>query len=295
MNLEEALAVGQGIERPITCPSPEHEDRRASASVNVLKGLWVCYACGRGGRVDNDKPPSAELLKTMLMPETMARTYTEGYLSLFTTDTEYWRTRFSDDVIVHERLGTDPFTRDATFPVRFSDGRLAGVGRRLVVPEEGARYKYPVGWSASRTFYGWPECFGLAPAKVVVLVEGAADAVALHEIGVCALACYGSGAHLPQRELLARLAPKLVLLGFDADDAGRRAAERTKELLDDAVEVGVIDWGERGDPAATPTEERREAVLETVRGTGYGDLESFRRSASNWRQTLADSHERTDA
>ena len=120
-------------------------------------------------------------------------------------------------------LGQDPFTSDATFPVHTPQARLAGVGRRKLDPGDGPRYLYPKVWSASQSLFGVKAWSGRH--RVVVLVEGAADAVACWEVGVPALACYGAGLHLPQVELLARYAPDLVLAGFD-NDAGRLPGHR---------------------------------------------------------------------
>ena len=55
--LEEAIALGQGIERPFQCEV--HDDTNASASVNVLKGVWYCHACGASGAVGPRSLPAS--------------------------------------------------------------------------------------------------------------------------------------------------------------------------------------------------------------------------------------------
>lgn len=35
--------------QPIQCPSMDHDDSTASASLNLGKRLWNCFACGAGG------------------------------------------------------------------------------------------------------------------------------------------------------------------------------------------------------------------------------------------------------
>ena len=71
MTLEDAIAVGQGVERPCRCPV--HDDSQASASVNVIKGVWYCHACFASGTVDGKKTPSVDSLKAMMEPEKIAR------------------------------------------------------------------------------------------------------------------------------------------------------------------------------------------------------------------------------
>lgn len=290
--LTEALAHGRGEERPFRCEA--HPDTTASASVNVTKMVWVCYACGASGGVDGKaKAPPLASLSAMLDPDDAARHYPESYLDLFVSDITYWRGRFAPFVIRHFGLGWDPFTDCATFPVRTPSGALAGVGRRrgdeavAKAKDEGtnpSRYLYPKRWSASRSLFGWRAWPGEAP-KVVALVEGAADAIACWEVGVPALACYGAGLHLPQRELLAQLAPRMVLSAFDADDAGERAHERTEEYLHDLCTVARVKWQSTyKDPAGTPRTQRLSDLSFAVGASGYRDHQQLLES---WSQTKA--------
>src|SRR5438552_18636663 len=39
------------IEELVRCPSPNHEDRHASCSVNWLAAVFNCHACGAGGGI----------------------------------------------------------------------------------------------------------------------------------------------------------------------------------------------------------------------------------------------------
>lgn len=270
LTLDEALSLGRGVERPFRCPV--HEDKNASASVNVLKGVWFCYACQARGTVDGKKAPSTSDLLAMLEPESAARNYPEAYLELFQPSNlleTYWSLRFPEWLIWWAKLGQDPFTGAATFPVRTPEGRLAGVGRRQADPEVQPRYKYPRSWSASRVLGGTDL---LDKSEFVVLVEGYADAVSLWEIGVPALACFGAGLHYPQIEALLQRAPRAVLPGFDMDDAGNRAAAITVDLLKDDVVIGSFVHWRKKDPADCSPDERREAVSEAVGGDEYVDI-----------------------
>ena len=37
----------------LRCPKPAHEDVKRSASLNVSDGLWYCFGCGEGGKVES--------------------------------------------------------------------------------------------------------------------------------------------------------------------------------------------------------------------------------------------------
>lgn len=271
LSLEEALVEGRGVERPFRCP--EHDDHNASASVNVVKGLWICYACGASGTVDGKKAPSVKDLQQMLAPEESVRLYPERWLELFEGG-DYWATRFPSWVVAHARLGEDPLSGDATFPVRTPEGRLAGVGRRKADPGDGPRYVYPPRWSASRALFGYPERLTSPSVRtgVLALVEGAADACGVLEVGAVGLGCYGAGVHAPQREMISRLKPKVILAAFDMDKAGDAAAERAERDLADIAPVQRVTWPKK-DPADTPLPARRQALVEAVGASGYGDPE----------------------
>lgn len=263
--LEEALASGRGIERPFQCF--EHDDRSASASVNVVKGVWYCFSCSARGVVDGDRIPTADELLTMLEPETACRDYASSWWEVYGVG-GYWLDRFPAWLCSQMQLGEDPWTGEGVFPVHTAHGRLAGLARRALVAGPGPKYRYPWTWSASRSLFGsrglWHH------QDIVTLVEGAADACALHEVGVPAHAVYGSGLHAPQVDLVMAMSPRLVLLGFDSDEAGERATEQTYAALSGLVQVGVLRWEAGKDPADCSPEQRLETVLQTVGAASYG-------------------------
>lgn len=268
--LAEAIEFGQGIERPFRCE--QHDDQSASASVNVVKGVWICYACNARGAIDNKKAPSMDALAAMLEPEKTPRIYPETYLELF-AGPGYWHTRFPDWLVWAAGLGEDPVTGHGTIPVRTPSGHLAGISRRLTdeqvatakeAGENPSRYKYPYKWSASRTLHDR----GAPRGPVLVLVEGAADQVAMLEVGIPTGAVYGSGLHAPQVELIKRKKPELVVLGFDDDEAGRRATRQTLTALSGcAFDIATVTWPKK-DPAECSPTQRLSTVCSVV-GEGY--------------------------
>jgi hypothetical protein len=266
--LAEALATGEGVERPFQCHV--HEDSSASASVNVLKGVWYCFACGAKGTTDGKKKaPSVDMLMSMLEPERTPRIYPNAWMELFANNLGVWPDRFEPWSRWTYQLGADPLTGDSVFPVFTPKGQLAGVGRRNPDPESKPRYRYPYNWSASRVL-GWAD--HPTGARITVLGEGYADAVAVAETGLSAAACYGSGLHLPQVEQLKRRHPELVVLGFDADDAGRKGQVNAYKMLYD-FDCIAVDWSRFGakDPAELPLAERVRALRQAVTAAGYPD------------------------
>lgn len=262
--LQDALISGQGIERPFRCEV--HDDTMASASVNVVKMIWYCHACHASGSVDGKKAPSVEMLEAMIKPDRACRQYPDAFLELY-SDPGYWLTRFPAWLCHALGLGYDPFTDDAIFPVHTPGGLLAGIGRRKATLEEGGpRYKYPHNWSAAATLFG---SGGRYPRfDVLCLGEGAADAAAVWEVGCPGLAVYGAGLHFPQRELLARYAPKLIILGFDMDKAGENAVTRGFKAIGQLAPVVRVKWPAK-DPGECTVEERHKALLSAVRRSGY--------------------------
>lgn len=277
--LDEALLLGRGVERPFNCPV--HEDVNASASVNADLGLWVCYACGAGGKVDGHVPDPAVTVKALTELDEPIRIYAEAWLDLFDAHypemdwadwpVDYWGVRYDVDTARHFRCGQDPLTNQPTYPIRDLSGRVLGVVRRD--ENEDPKYKYPWGVRTSRTFFSSRN--HLDRCRVAVLVEGAADVMALHHAGLPngwqALGCYGSGLHAPQTAALLESNPKLVIVAFDDDKAGRLATERAVSVLSDAVRTVTHRWS-ANDPGAVAQAERIPQLLATLT---HHNLERF--------------------
>lgn len=261
ITLDEALSMGRGVERPFSCPTPEHEDANASASVNVEKGLWVCFACSAAGSLEGFSP-SAEDVKKMLDREVVReRVYPEAWLDLYDADhpSPYWAERYGVEVASAYRCGTHPFTGNPTYPLRDAGGRVLGVVQRDDDPFAKAKYLYPPNTSTSKTLFGLEVPRPLWP--IVVLVEGASDVMALEEErpnDVMVLGTYGAGLHAPQVDIIRSISPVLVLAGFDADSAGEKAAVRARSQLHGYV-VRRVFWDRAGatDAGSIPEPERR--------------------------------------
>lgn len=227
-----ALTHGTGVERMFLCPV--HGDNNPSASVNVLKGVWICYSCGAKGTLDSviTDPNVAmdaldELVKSMA-EELDPVYYTESWLNQFDSGPvhAYWISRFGYAAVKHFRLGFDPGRGAVTYPLRSPGGRVLGVVRRRLDHDGGPKYLYPPGVNVSDLLFNYS-----ADARpVVYLVEGALDAVACWEAGVEAFAVYGARISERQLALLDRTGALDVVCVFDQDEAGESAYAQVKEM-----------------------------------------------------------------
>lgn len=265
--LDHVLATGRGIERSFCCPV--HGDSHASASVNVVKGVWVCYACHAHGAVGEARIPEIEQIVEILVGSVKPRVYPESWLDLFDAHypSAYWVGRFGREVAEANRCGTDPLSGAATYPMRSPKGEVWGVVARA---NGTPKYKYPYGVSAAMTLFG-----DLGQADVVVLVEGAADVMALQQEGIPenwrVLGCYGAGVHYPQLQLVFDCGPHVIVAAFDDDDAGRNATQRAESQLGEFVPVVSHPWSSIGakDPGEAPLGTRVDSIRNTLTQTQH--------------------------
>lgn len=250
-SLADALELGQGTERPFRCPV--HDDTNASASVNVVKGLWCCYACGASGRVDGyKKAPDYQAIVAAMSGVNRPEPIAHDWLDIFDANgpSPYWAKRYTPAVAARFRCGTHPVTGNPTYPVCGPNGEVWGVVQRT---ESQPKYLYPPNVAISTTLFNYPPIS--ARVDVVVLCEGAADVMALHKAPRrwAVLGCYGAGLHARQAELVLALSPSRVVLAFDSDEAGRRACDAAAASLQGSADVVSVDWftltgGKASDP-----------------------------------------------
>lgn len=262
-----------GAEWTATCFSPDHDDKNASASVNVEKGLWVCYSCHRGGRVEDllsgvriaDPSPDDNLSAVDAnLTEDTVRVYPEGWLSLFRQRDvhPYWLSRFKEETCRFWDLGYDYETDTCTYPLRSDSGAVLGVVRRRLDGGQ-PKYKYPKGVKTHDLLFGYHEGRLGMPYTHCVLVEGALDVISLWESGITALGIYGSRISPRQVKILRWLNPSSVTLAFDMDRAGLDAAEIVMSTdLPDCCPVYQATWDPaEGKDVAELSEARRIQVI----------------------------------
>jgi DNA primase len=149
----------------------------------------------------------------------------------------------------------DAFRGRIIFPIKELGGRVVAFGGRVIVPVEEHVPKYlnspetPV-YRKGDLLYGLHWSKGpIRRAEVALVVEGYMDYVSLAAAGVQnVVAPLGTAMTQQQAELLARYAPRVILL-YDSDSAGLKATFRSgDELLRAGAEVLVATLPEGEDP-----------------------------------------------
>ncbi len=147
----------------------------------------------------------------------------------------------------------DRFRNRLIFPICDAGGRPIAFGGRTLGDDPAKYLNSPetVLFSKSRVLYGLPQAQAAVRAQdTAIIVEGYLDAVLLHQHGFeNVLATLGTALTDAHMKALRSLTGK-VLLCFDGDDAGRRAASRGVEVaLRTNIEVRVVLLSGDKDPA----------------------------------------------
>ncbi len=132
----------------------------------------------------------------------------------------------------------DKFRNRVMFPIFDTRGNVAAFGGRILTDEKNAP-KY-LNSAETMVFSKSNLLFALNYAKntkadYFILCEGYMDVIALHQAGFdCAVASLGTSLTSQQANMLSRLGKKEVILSYDSDEAGQKAAARAINLLSEA-------------------------------------------------------------
>ncbi len=146
----------------------------------------------------------------------------------------------------------DKFRGRLMFPIRDEKGQLVAFGGR-VLGDSHPKYinssDTPL-YRKSRVLYGMNRAKdAISKLRQAVLVEGYTDVIACHQGGMNnALASLGTSLAEDHAKLLKRWCDEVVIL-YDSDDAGRKAAERGIEILKaEGLKVRVALMAQGEDP-----------------------------------------------
>ncbi|HBK63518.1 MAG TPA: DNA primase [Cyanobacteria bacterium UBA11166] len=152
----------------------------------------------------------------------------------------------------------DRFRNRIMIPIHDVQGRTIGFGGRTTIDEQPKYLNSPETplFNKGKTLFGLDKARdAISKQDKAVVVEGYFDAIALHAAGVKnAVASLGTALSLDQVRLLLRYSEsKTIILNFDADAAGNKAAERAiGEIADLAykgqVQLRVLNLPEGKDP-----------------------------------------------
>lgn len=134
----------------------------------------------------------------------------------------------------------DALRNRLVFPIQDSLGRVIGFGGRKISDQsatdsEGPKYlnsPETMLFNKSATLYALPQASAaIRQQNVAIVTEGYMDAIACHQAGVAnVVATLGTALTVQGARVLRRLCETVVLL-FDGDEAGQRAADRAIQVL----------------------------------------------------------------
>lgn len=173
---------------------------------------------------------------------------------------DYMRSKgYTDDDLVIGFLGTrsdknnkvfSSFRNRVMFPIIDPAGNIIAFGGR-VMDDSMPKYKNS---SDTPVFKKSKNLFALNFARhhcseSMILCEGYMDVIALHSVGICnAVATLGTAITPEQARLMSRYTKK-VIISYDSDEAGQKAATKAMTLLEGAgLEVKVLKMTGAKDP-----------------------------------------------
>lgn len=166
------------------------------------------------------------------------------------------------------------------FPIKDLDNKTYWLHFRSI---EGKRFwhgkpehfGYDFEWGRTDSWFGIQF---LDITKPIILVEGIADCLRLRTLGLSNVIASHGGITRKSKKLirLVNMNPKMVYLGFDANEAGQRMAEEAKKVF--KCPTRVLDWSKVGcdDPGELKSKEDLETVLKDERNFKFHD--KFQRS-----------------
>jgi DNA primase len=201
---------------------------------------------------------------------------------------------FSTEILIEAGLAAkdarggvrDAFRSRIIFPIHDLSGNAVAFGARLL-EGDGPKYlntRETDVYRKGHVLYNLNQAKGeVTRAGRAFVVEGYTDVIALHQAGIpTAVATCGTALGEGHFRLLSRFARGVVLC-FDADEAGARAAERAHGLFEEfGLEVAVLILPEGKDPADFVTDQGVEAferladratpLVEFMLGRGIRDI-----------------------
>jgi len=175
-------------------------------------------------------------------------------------------------VIKSDYGGVDRFRGRVIFPIRSMGGRVQGFGGRILsATAKTAKY---LNSPESEVYHKSQVLYGLYEAKKAIakedlcyLVEGYTDVIQMYQNGIENVVSSSGTALTPEQiRLIRRLTSNIVVL-FDGDAAGLRAALRGVDLiLEQGMNVRICTFPEGEDPdsfAKANSEEEIKAYLQT--------------------------------
>ena len=163
---------------------------------------------------------------------------------------------------------SDMFRNRITFPIFDAIGNVVAFGARTLGDDTPKYLNTP----ETKIFVKHRHLFGLYQARQaieqsnrIIVVEGYTDVLAAHQAGICnVVATLGTALTDEHIRILKRYADEIILI-FDSDLAGQKAAERALTIfLTLGVDVKLASVPEGKDPCELIINEGKQAFLDTI-------------------------------
>lgn len=253
------LAQRAGIALPEAEATPEQK-KQASLRTSLLeiqKMAAKYFYCQLGGQ--NGREALAYLTGRGLSKETIVR-FGLGYSNKTSNDLYMYLKKcgYSDDILketglvtLDERRGAfDKFWNRVMFPIMDANNRVVGFGGRVMGSGEPKYLNSPETkiFDKSRNLYGL-NFARLSRKPNFIICEGYMDVISMHQAGFTnAVASLGTAFTSPHASLIKRYTDE-VLLAYDSDGAGQKAALRAIPILREAgLKIRVISMKPYKDP-----------------------------------------------
>ena len=144
----------------------------------------------------------------------------------------------------NEKGRYDYFRHRIMFPILDGGGQVAGFGGRALNPDDMAKYlnspDIPQVFSKKNVVFGIPQARETARKNNrIIITEGYMDVVMLAQAGFAdSVAAMGTALSTQQMQKIGRLADN-VILAFDGDNAGQKAAQRSLDNILPALRDGM--------------------------------------------------------
>ncbi len=246
----------------ITLPEAEYSrEARAQADlkntlleINRLAANYFYYQLKQpNGRI------GYEYFKNRALTDDTIRHFGLGYANKVSDDLyRYMRSKGYEDSIlketglffIEERGARDKFWNRVMFPILDVNNRVIGFGGRVMGDGEPKYLNSP----ETKLFDKSRNLFGLNFARTsrtgyILICEGYMDVIAMHQAGFTNAAASLGTAFTPQHALLLKRYADQVILTYDSDGAGIRAALRAIPILKEAgMSVRVLNMKPYKDP-----------------------------------------------
>ncbi|HZW10907.1 MAG TPA: DNA primase [Phycisphaerales bacterium] len=186
----------------------------------------------------------------------------------------------------------DVFRNRLIFPIRDQIGRVIAFGGRRIDDAEEPKYlnspETPL-FNKSASLFGLHQAVqAIQRERTAIITEGYTDVIACHQAGFeNVVATLGTALTPGHAAILRRLCDTVVLL-FDGDDAGRRAADRAVEVFfSEPVDVRIATLGSFTEAKDPDELLKREGGAEVFRRTLAGSVDILEYRFRTLRERLA--------